>query len=123
MTIIEAINKLDALKPNTYSQEDKVKWLSELDAKVKILIVDTHEGDENVSFTGYDNDTDLHTELLIPEPFDECYLRWMEAQVHYLNDEFGKYNNAMKRYNSVWDAYKSYYNRTHMPKGTSFKFF
>ena len=123
MTIIEAINKLDALKPNASTQEDKVKWLSELDAKVKILIIDTHEGGEHVSFIGYDSDTDLHTKLLIPEPFDECYLRWMEAQVHYLNDEFGKYNNAMQRYNTAWNAYKNYYNRAHMPKGMSFKFF
>lgn len=123
MKIIEAIHKLDDLKPNAYSQDDKVKWLSELDAKVKILIIDTHEGGEGVSFTGYNNDTDLHTELLIPEPFDECYLRWMEAQVYYLNDEFGKYNNAMERYNAAWNAYKNHYNRTHMPKGTSLKFF
>lgn len=122
MRIIEAIHTLDNLKPNAYSQEDKVKWLSEVDAKVKTLIIDTHESGENVSFSGY-SDADLNAELLIPDQFAECYLRWMEAQIHYQNEEFGKYNNAMHLYNSAWDAYKNYYNRTHMPKGVRFKFF
>ena len=123
MTIIEAINKSDDLMPNTYSQEDKVKWLSELDAKVKIFIVDTHEGSENIHFAGYDNNTDLRTELLIPEPFTECYLRWMEAQMHYLNGEYNKYNNAILMYNTAFEAYANYYNRTHMPKSKSVKYF
>ena len=50
MTIIEAINRADRLKPNTYSQQDKVNWLSTLDGIVKKEIIDTHEGGEDVRF-------------------------------------------------------------------------
>ena len=31
MTIIETINRIDILKPNTYSPETKTYWLSNLD--------------------------------------------------------------------------------------------
>ena len=34
MTIIQAINRLDALKPNTYSTRQKILWLSQLAAMV-----------------------------------------------------------------------------------------
>ena len=44
MTIIGAITRVDTVKPNTYSQMDKVKWLSELDGIIKAEIIDTHEG-------------------------------------------------------------------------------
>lgn len=44
MTIIEAINIIDVLKPNTYSQSDKIGWLSTLDGLIKKKIIDTHEG-------------------------------------------------------------------------------
>jgi hypothetical protein len=122
MKIIDAINKLDSLKRNTYEQKDKVEWLSRLDWMVKRLVLDTHEGEE-ITFTGYDDTTDTETELLVPAPFDEVYLRWMEAQIDYYNGEYDKYNNGIDMFNTSFDAYKNYYNRTHMPKGRKFKFF
>ena len=122
MKIIEAINRLDSLKHNTYTQSDKVEWLSRLDSMVKKNVIDTHEGDE-VTFTGYDDSTDLQTELLIPEPYDEAYLRWMEAQIDYTNGEYSKYNNSIDMFNTSYNNFVNYYNRTHMPKGNKFKFF
>ena len=123
MTIIEAINKLDELKHNTYSQTDKVAWLSRLDAMVKKLIIDTHEGGDEVIFTGYGSDTDLHTQLLVDSPFDEMYLRWMEAQIDYTNGEYEKYNNSIEMFNTVYKAFENWYNRNHMPKGKKMKYF
>ena len=121
MKLIEAINRIDALKHNTYSPVDKVEWLSRVDWMVKRHIIDTHEGE--VTFTGYDDSTDLQTELLIPAPYDEVYLRWMEAQIDYYNGEYEKYNNAIEMFNTAYEGYQNYYNRTHMPKGNKFKFF
>ncbi len=123
MTIIEAINRFDNLKHNTYGQPEKIAWLSKLDSMVKRLIVDTHEGGEDVIFTGYDAQTPLDTQLLMPEPFDEAYLRWLEAQADYTNGEYNKYNNAIQMFNTAFQGYKNYYNRTHMPIGKSMKFF
>ena len=123
MKIIEAINMIDDLKHNTYSQVQKIGWLSRLDAMVKRMIIDTHEGGENVSFTGYNADTDLYTELLVPEPFDEMYLRWLEAQIDYHNGEYKKYNNAIEMFNTAYNSYLNYYNRNHMPLGSRFNYF
>ena len=123
MTIMEAIHKIDDLKHNTHSQEDKLGWLSRLDSMVKRLVIDTHEGGEGVTFTGYDDSTDKDTELLIPEPYDEAYLLYMEAQIDYWNGEYEKYNNATERFNAVWDGYRNWYNRNHLPKGRPMKFF
>ena len=123
MKIIEAINRIDALKHNTYSQTDKVQWLSRVDHMVKKHVIDTHEGAEEVSFTGYDKSTDLQTELLVPPPYDEMYLLWVEAMIDYYNGEYDKYNNAAERFNESYESYKNDYNRTHMPKGKKFKYF
>ena len=123
MKIIEAINRIDSLKHNTYTQNDKVAWLSRLDSLVKRLIIDTHEGGDNITFTGYDDRTDLETELLVPAPFDEMYLRWLEAQIDYTNGEYDKYNNSILMYQTAYDGYANHYNRNHMPKGTAIKYF
>ena len=123
MKIVEAISRIDGLKHNTYTQGEKIAWLSRLDSMVKRLIIDTHEGGEDVIFTGYDENTDINTELLVPEPFDEMYLRWLEAQMDYANGEYDKYNNSILMYQTAYDGYANYYNRNHMPKGKKIRFY
>ena len=122
MKIIEAIQKIDGLKFNTFDQDLKVGWLSELDSKVKTQVIDAHEGGENVAFAGYDGDTDMHTQLLIGPPFESVYLRWMEAQIDYWNGEIDKYNISITMFNTEFEAYENWYNRTHMPKANAQRF-
>lgn len=124
MRIIDAINRIDSLLFNTYTTSDKISWLSKLDTMVKKNIVDTHEGGENVTFGGYTDDTDQETELLVPAPYDEMYIRWLEAQIHYTNGEYNKYNNAIIMFNTQFESYESYYTRNHMPlsRGRRFLF-
>ena len=123
MTIIEIITDVDALKPNGLGQPYKVQWLSQLDARIKHDIIDTHEGGEEVSFNGYNAETPIGTELLVPHPYDDVYRYWLEAQIDYVNGEYTKYNNSMSMFNEAYSAYERHYNRTHMPKGNSLKFF
>ena len=124
MTLIEAINRVDAVKPNTYSQLEKVKWLSGLDGIIKAEIIDTHEGGEGVIFSGYTEDTDVTTVLLVPAPYDEVYIRYLEMQIDYANNEYAKYNNSLMMYNSAYNAFEKHYNRDHMPisRGNRFLF-
>ncbi len=115
MTIAEVISKVDALMPNNYTPEDKIGWLSSLDARVKTQIIDTHKRNEPIYFYGYDSLMDQETELLVPAPYDEMYLRWLEAQIHYHNSDDDRYNNAITLFNNAYEGYKKHYTRTHMP--------
>ena len=123
MTLMGAINHIDAVKPNGYSQTEKTKWLSTLDGIVKAEIIDTHEGGESVTFKGYDDATPLTQELLIPHPYDDVYIKWLESQIDYANGEYNKYNNTIGVYNKALADFERAYNRTHMPIGKKFKYF
>lgn len=124
MTIIEAINRVDILKPNTYTPDTKVYWLSNLDGIVFEKIIKTHEGAEINEFKGYYAETPMDTKLIIPAPHEDIYIKWLEAQIDYANREYDKYNNSIVAYNDAYAEYERHYNRTHMPKGKkSFKFF
>ena len=122
MTIGEVISKVDALKPNTYTIEEKIDWLSTLDARVKSQIIDAHECTEPIFFYGYDSLVEQDTELLVPAPFDEMYQRWLEAMIDYNNHEYDSYNNAIILFNKAYDDYKNQYTRTYMPKGHGKRF-
>lgn len=123
MTIIEMITDVDAMKPNGYEQIYKIQWLSHLDGRIKNEIIDVHEGGEDVTFNGYNAETPLDTELIVPHPYDDVYRYWLEAQIDYANGEYAKYNNSMSMFNEAYSAYNRYYHKHHMPKGKSIKFF
>lgn len=123
MTLLQAIDGIDELMHNTYSQEQKVIWLSRLDAMVKEQVIDTHEDPPEVIFTGYTQETPMDTVLLIRSPYDEVYYRYLEAQIHYHNGEYGKYNQALQQYKAVLSAFINRYNATHMPIGQKFQYF
>lgn len=124
MRINDALNGIDALIHNTYGREKKIEWLSRLDSMVKKQIVDNYEGAELVSFDGYDSGTPVDTVLLVPAPYDDVYLKWIEAQIHYHNGEYDKYNNAIIMFNAIYESYAAYYIQSHRPinRGRRFLF-
>lgn len=117
MKIIEAINQIDSLKPNTYSVKQKILWLSQLEAIVKRQVIDAHEGGEEVSFDGFDENTDVNTVLFMPAPFDMAYIYWLEAQIHYAYEDIDMYNAAIVMFNTAFSEYKADYKRNHAAKG------
>ena len=119
MKISEAIAEVDNLKPNMYGTKDKIKWLSRLDARIYQEIVQTHErneGEEDITFTPYtENDTDK--ELLVAQPYDEIYVRWLEAQIDYSKMEYDSFNNSNAMFEAVFTQFRNAHNRCHKPKG------
>lgn len=116
MTILEAINRIDAVKPNAYTQVEKIKWLASLDGMVKKTVIDTHEG-WDFEYIPYTEKTPLSKELLIPSPYDDIYLCWLESKIDYYNGEYTRYNNSITRFNELFQEYQRSYNREYMPKG------
>lgn len=123
MTIIEAIGRTDSLKPNNYTELDKIRWLSELELMVKSEIIDTHEGGEAIKFNGYDETTNTEDTLLVSAPHDDIYLKWLEAKIDYHNAEYVKYNNSSIAFNNAYSAFEKCYNRKHKPIQQKLKFF
>lgn len=118
MFIAEAIELADRLKPNAYTREEKVKWLSDIDAQIYREIILTHEG--AVEFSGYDGSTDIgSTELLAPNPYDELYIHGLKRQIDLNNEELAKYNNDCLLFNSAYTNFYDWYNREHTAKGVN----
>ena len=111
MKIGEAITTLDELKANTYTRQNKIMWLSRLDNMVTVNVLRHYVGNEEFEFTGYDENTDPETELLMPEPFAEAYIRYMSAQIDLHNADYEEYNNTVELFNDMYQQFKNWYNR------------
>lgn len=116
MTIYECIDMVDNVKPNQYSIEDKVRWLSFLDSIIINDLIKTHEGYEGQydEFDGYSSDR-LGTKLIVPHPYDSVYPAYLKMKIDEENGETARYNNSRTMYNSYLTAYKKWYNKNHLP--------
>lgn len=115
MTVSQAIDCVDRLKPNGYSYADKLVWLSRLDAAVKREITDAYEDgllEEAPSYTGSGGDAPLLAEA----PYDEMYIHYLSAQIDYANCEYDRFNNSNAMFESAYSAFRNAYNRDHTAK-------
>lgn len=99
MTIKQAIEQVDAQAHNSATEGEKRRWLSTLDGLALTLI---HGA--GAEFGGYDDAPD-QTGLKIPAPFDDVYLHYLEAKIHYQNGDFARFNNANAMFTAAWQRY------------------
>lgn len=111
MTPNKAIEIVDRLKPNSYGDEDKLRWINELEGMVQRLVI---QSDEVKELTYPD---DMDKELIIPAPFDDSYTLFLEAKVDYYNKEIGNYNNSAMMFEAQFSEYKKDYIRHNRVKG------
>lgn len=106
MKIIEVISQTDSLKPNAYTAGQKILWLSQLEALVHAQVL-------KAPFGGFTADTDPETALAMPAPFDMAYLYWLEARIHYANEDIELYNSAIRLFHDAWRAFQLDHHREH----------
>lgn len=125
MTISEAIAMVDKLKPNQYDSAQKIAWLSQLDGKIFLELFKTHEEPAIEAFTGYADDVDPSTQLLVEFPFDQdVYNYYLQSMIDRENGEIAKFNQSASLFNEAYKSYSWWYNRNHvpLPKQTAFVF-
>lgn len=102
MTAAQAIAQLDALTPNTYDQPQKLLWLARAEAGL-------------LPEQGKQAALEADTLLQAGEPYDELYIRYMQAQIFLEAGEITRYNNAMALYNNALAQFR----RAHIRENTA----
>lgn len=107
----KVIEIVDRLKPNSYSEEDKLRWINELEGMVQRLVI---QADNIIEYVYPD---DMDRELMIPAPFEDVYSLFLEAKIDYYNKEIGNYNNSAMMFEAQFSEYKKDYIRKHRARG------
>lgn len=103
-TMNVVIDRVDRLKPNVYTEEDKYRWINTVEGLVSVQVFDTPAPDYNLPL-------DADTPLLVAHPFDDIYELYVSAMIDYHNREYNNYNNAAIMFKERFDQFKEWYNR------------
>lgn len=120
MKISEAIAQLRSIKENQYDDETLVRWLSDVEGRIYEEVIKWHEDTDDIAHGPYSPDGDMDTALMVPNPYDDLYIKYLMAQVDYHNAELARYNNSMVMYNIALSDFANWYNRSHRPKQTHY---
>lgn len=116
MTIQEALDQVDELKPNMMSARLKIKYLSEIEQLIHAEIIMKHaHTEEQETRPVYTEETDTETELLIPDPYSMLYVYWLMSKVDIQNQEDARYNVDRAHFENAYETMSDWYTREHMP--------
>lgn len=118
MKVKTAIDLADKRMPgNSYDVTEKYAWLTALETMwIKFLRL--------LGYTAEDVSTsedESEKELLIDEPYCECYVMWLIMKMHYYNGEIELYNNSAEAFNNHYEeAQKAFIRENRAKKSHSF---
>ena len=116
VTIRDAIEQVDRLKPNQYTTDEKVRWLSVLDGQIWREAITQHDMPHDDTFSGYDVGSDMDTELLVQDPYAvDIYINYLQSRIDRENAEISKYNQSITMYNTAYNTWLNLLTRTYRP--------
>ncbi len=108
MTVQNAIEKADRLRPNSVLHSDKEQWLFDMENRIYNEVYSRHRGDER-EFTDLEHFSDISV-LFLKSPYDEIYVHYLCANIDYINAEYDRYNNDSIMVQSLYGDYQKHYN-------------
>jgi hypothetical protein len=114
MTVNELIELVDLKEPNSYSREEKLRWISSLDGKISAEVLFGHEGcPMSGPLAPYESGEE---ELLVPFPYAEgVYTHYLIAMIAAGNAEAARYNQQIAMYNANYSQWWNAYHAAHTP--------
>lgn len=112
MTAPEILLEIGRVKPHQYTADTLIRWLSELDGRVWEDLMSHYLPQEEKPSLPYSSG-DALTQMLIPFPHDDIYIKWLTAQIDYHNADFDRYNNAMMMWQEAYQGFLDSYTRSH----------
>ncbi len=112
MTVGQCIRFIDAQRPNAFSENAKIAWLSQLEGRIatEIFLMAPAE----LGQFQYSSNTKSY-KLLLDRPWDNLYLAYLTAKVDSKNGEFNRLSTAAQAFNQQWNETAAYFANRYEP--------
>lgn len=104
-TLRNTIVQANSFRPNTIPEEEKAKWLYELD----------HSLLEMMERKEYENRWPEDQELLMPKPYDHIYRLYLISMIDFYMQDLNLYANDKELFNQAMKEAKAWWRRNHRP--------
>lgn len=112
-TFREIMERVDEVRPNAFSERQKLRWLAALEGRVAadVFLMDVAQIRElEPKFP-----EGLEREPLVSFPHDDIYDTWLIAKIDEANREYTEYQNSMEYHNEHYSSFVKWFARTYRP--------
>ena len=107
MTIETCMNLVDAMRPNGVETAVKLRFLGEIEGKVRVELL----GEEPDGEADFDVETPTERELTAPHPYDQLYPLYVMAMLDYVGGNATRYENGAALFNAAYQSYGKWLKR------------
>ena len=114
MRLTELIGHVDETKHNAFSNEQKTRWVNQLEGRIAAEVYLWNPVMMCVQHVWPETEDDPDQELLVGPPWEQIYEHWLEARIDYANGEYDKYENSAAMFEEAFHAFAAWFiNRYH----------
>lgn len=113
MTIRTLIDKVQAEKPNTFTNEQIVAFVNEVEGNVA-------EELRTKRITYSTTEEDMTKKLLVPAPYDRLYVSYVKAMIDFANEEYGSYQLNQQQFALDFEDFSNWVVRTNRAEESSY---
>ena len=108
MKITDIIKEIDECKPNGYSEQQKLRWIAQLDGQIasEIMLMAPEQVQQ---VCNYPYPKGLEVEPLVSFPFDDIYRQWLTTMIDYTDGEMTKYNGSLTMFEFTYNKYATWF--------------
>ncbi len=114
MTLGQILGRIDTLRPNAWTPEQKTAWVSDLEAILWTQIFLQNPTAREPYSPAQDDERTL---LLLPDGWQRVYIAYLCAMIDLANGEYDQFQNSMSQFNGVMAELGAWYADTYDPAG------
>ena len=111
MTLRDAIARFDLLYPNAMPLPVKIERISRLDGRIDRELLQPY-GEGDAAFAGYTAEDYETAALKAPFPFDDLYVKFLNAENDLVNGDTVRYANSAAVFNAAYEELAAFVSRT-----------
>lgn len=111
MTIRTLLDYVQAVKPSSFTDEQMLVWINELEARVQLEVMQRWPG----GIVQYKLPENENSVLLLDPPHDSCYRYFLQAMIDYENGEYNRYANTSQMFNASWNDFVAWFAEKYRP--------
>jgi hypothetical protein len=111
MRLKEVITAADEQKPNAFTNEQKTRWINDIEGKMQTEIF-LFAPPQVICYT---YEKDKNCELLADPPHDQIYISYLNTMIDFANGEYDRYGNTQQLFNSQYKEFMRWFAQNYRP--------
>lgn len=117
MKLRELLAHVDTIRPNAYTDKEKIDMVNTIEGRIYEGIYKTKEGFD-LTFVPFEEGGE-ERELSVQIPFTDIYVYYLASQIDFYNGDVDRYNDSIVLFHNAWDEFAAWHIANNKPKQTN----